>query len=91
VIERLVVTLRAIGRQPPDVLASADSAPLLADCADALRLELDCPQQTLTLDQRSTLEHLGDLLDDPAPDPDHLRAAVTHACAALGLLPAEFR
>ena len=47
-IERLVTGLRTLAAlpaaEPPDDAARQ----LVADCADAVRLELDCPQQELT-------------------------------------------
>ena len=55
-------------------LAGASAADLhdrdrRADCADAVRLALDCMQQELSRDQRARLAQLHDLLeeDDVAP------------------------
>jgi hypothetical protein len=86
-IERLAVTLRAMAGRAPEALAGADAARLLADCADAVRLELDCPQQALTSEQRSSLKQLGDLLEDADLVPHRVSAAAARTCAALGLVP----
>jgi hypothetical protein len=86
-IERLITTLSSIATRSPTELAGPDSELLLADCADAVRLEVDCPQQDLTPEQRSALEHLGDVLGDFPVAPDRISAAATRACAALGLSP----
>jgi ribosomal protein S18 acetylase RimI-like enzyme len=62
-IERLTTTLDVLARSSPADLASEEGRRAAADCADAIRLELDCPQQELTVDQRDVLSALGDLLD----------------------------
>jgi hypothetical protein len=83
-IERLVTTLRALAALPADASATGDVGRLAADCADALRLELDCPQQELTAQQRRSLIALGDALEAPE-DVDRLRVAANAACRTLGL------
>ena len=83
-IERLVTTLRALAALPGDATATDDVDRLAADCADALRLELDCLQQELTGGQRRTLIALGDALESPH-DVDRLRVAAGAACRRLGL------
>src|SRR4051812_47524779 len=68
-IERLTANLDVLARSSPAELSSEQGRRAAADCADAIRLELDCPQQELTADQRELLATLGDLLDtggDPA-------------------------
>ena len=65
-IERLTTNLRALAHLSPAELASEDGRRVAGDCADAIRLELDCPQQELTTDQRGLLVTLGDLLETPA-------------------------
>lgn len=62
-IERLTFTLDLLARSSPAALSSEEGRRAAADCADAIRLELDCPQQELTADQRDVLSTLGDLLD----------------------------
>jgi hypothetical protein len=90
-IERLVTTLGALAAPPPPDLASPDGRRLAADCADAARLELDCPQQTLTLAQRARLRRLVDLLDGGDAPSDEVRRAAALACSALGVAPADHR
>ena len=87
-IERLLTTLRFLAYTAPPDLSPEDRGRAAADCADAIRLELDCPQQELTPLQRDTLTALGDLLD-LAPDADGtaLRDAARSAARALGLTP----
>lgn len=83
-IHRLVTTV--------SVLAAADAAPdrrLVADCADAVRLELDCPQMDLTPAQRATLHRLGDALEDADARPAAVAVAARETCAALGIAPGE--
>ena len=90
-IERLRTTLRAIAARLPSELTSDDSRRLAADCADAIRLELDCPQQELTVDQRRALVTLGDALETSV-EPSALRDVALTASKALGVGPAiEFR
>ena len=83
-IERLVSTLRALADLAPDAEATGDVSRLAEDCADALRLELDCPQQELTAGQRQSLIALGDALEYPH-DVDRIRVAATAARRTLGL------
>ena len=54
-IERLTTNLDALARMAPSELATERGSRVAADCADAIRLELDCPQQDLTSDQRELL------------------------------------
>jgi hypothetical protein len=89
VIDRLVSTLRALATLPVAALASAGSVRLRGDCADALRLELDCPQQALTPAQRAALSGLSDLLEGSEGAPEEVRVAAERACVALGLAAAE--
>ncbi len=56
-----------------------------AECADAIRLELDCPQQDLTADQRELLSALGDLLDAASPNGEAVVNLASAACRALGV------
>jgi hypothetical protein len=81
-IERLVVALRQLAEMPADELASDAAAPVRGDCADALRLELDCPQQSLAPAQRAALTRLSDALETGSPN-DQLAGAVRAASRAL--------
>lgn len=78
-IERLVRSVRELSALTPDELASPSRTRDRADCADALRLELDCPQQNLTSRERAVLARLSDELEardvDAASLADSLRAA----------------
>lgn len=84
-IQRLTTTLRAIGTRPLTELSGADQKQLFGDCADAVRLELDCPQQALTALQRSALTRLSDLLESSGTDSADVASAARWACEALGL------
>ena len=87
-IERLVTTLRALAALPATELRTQAGERLVADCADALRLALDCPQQDLTPAQRRVLRRLGDVLDEPLPSlgaRDEVPRAARAACLAIGL------
>ena len=83
-IERLTTNLGALARMSAAELASEQGSRVAADCADAIRLELDCPQQDLTSDQRELLSALGDLLDTLPHDERVVRVALA-ACRALGV------
>jgi hypothetical protein len=83
-IERLTAGLGVLARISPAELSSAHGRRIAADCADAIRLELDCPQQELTAGQRTALSALGDLLDAPA-DATAIRGMATIAAQALGV------
>jgi hypothetical protein len=83
-IQRLVTTLRALADLPAGANATDDVDRLAADCADALRLELDCPQQELTAGQRRSLVALGGALESPH-DVDRLRVAAGAAYRTLGI------
>ena len=85
-IERLTTSLDALSRLSPRELATERGSRVAADCADAIRLELDCPQQDLTSDQRELLSALGDLLDTAPHDERVVRIAST-ACRTLGVCP----
>ena len=82
-IERLTTNLDALARLSPAQLATETGSRIAADCADAIRLELDCPQQELTSDQRELLSAFGDLLDTSPSDERVVRIA-SAASRALG-------
>lgn len=86
-IERLTASLRQLGALDDDELASPRYAGLRGDCADALRLELDCPQQSLTPAQRIALTRLSDALESDAAAAA-TSAAVREALKTLALGPA---
>lgn len=84
-IERFALTLQALASLPPSELRTAEGRRLAADCADAVRLVLDCPQHELTPHQRRAFRALGDVLEDDDVPGDELRATVHVANAAAGL------
>ncbi len=87
-IQRFVTTLRALAAIDPDRLKQSEGRRLAGDCADALRLELDCPQEDLTADQRRALADLNGLLESiDVADPEAVVAAARVACAAVRLRP----
>ncbi len=83
-IERLATSLRELAAASPAELVSDATARLRGDCADALRLELDCPQQALTPEQRSVLTRLSDALDGDT-SPRALLEVVRRASEAMGI------
>jgi hypothetical protein len=78
-IDRLRTSLRTLSALSPAALMTAEHERLRGDCADALRLELDCPQQQLTPSQRAELARLSALLEDCSPPPDLLASALQDA------------
>jgi hypothetical protein len=82
VIERLTSSLRDLASRSAADLASERTARLRGDCADAVRLELDCPQQSLTAAQRAALMRLSDALEGAAPA-HALLGALRDASAAI--------
>lgn len=88
-IERLVTGLRQLAALAPAELDTGVGTRLRGDCADALRLELDCPQQSLTPLQRSALSRLSDALEQAGTARGEIVAAARDACAALALPPLE--
>lgn len=83
-IERLQTCLRALSQLSPEELQAARSESLRRDCADALRLELDCRQVERGVSAREVLERLSDLLETPGSSGAELAAAIRHASAVLG-------
>ena len=82
-IDRLVTGLRELATLPAVQLETASGKQLLGECADAVRLELDCPQQSLTPAQRTALSRLSDALEDSGTPEAEIVAAARAACAAL--------
>jgi ankyrin repeat protein len=85
VIDQLAKTLSVLASAPPESLAHPDGAALLGDCADALRLALDCMQEARTPSQREALERLSDLLEEGDASPHLLVDAARRAREALAL------
>jgi hypothetical protein len=83
-IERLVTTLSALAASSAPSLGDQTGRRLMAECADAVRLELDCPQQTLTRDQRASLRRLSDVLESHDVDTNEVVAAAQAASVSLG-------
>jgi hypothetical protein len=79
-IDRFVTTLRALASVSP---SARDGRELVAECADALRLELDCPQQDFTAHQRKSLRALDEALAGGSAE--DVRNAAAKTCAALGI------
>jgi len=84
-IDRLVRSLRELSTMPPDELAAGAHARERADCADAVRLELDCPQQALTSTERAALVRLSEEVEASIVDGASLAVAIRTARDALGL------
>ncbi|MFL5613959.1 MAG: hypothetical protein ACJ796_09900 [Gemmatimonadaceae bacterium] len=83
-IDRFVTTVRALASVSPSQLGERDGRELVADCADALRLELDCPQQDFTAGQRASLRALDAALAGGSAE--DVRSAAAETCAALGIM-----
>ena len=86
-IERALVTVRALSALAPGTLDTTEGTTLAGDCADALRLELDCPQQELTATQRRLLTRLSDLLEAGTAHESDIRATAQQALSALAAGP----
>lgn len=82
-IERLVTGLRRLATASPADLHTDAGEWLRGDCADAVRLELDCPQQSLTPSQRLALSRLSDALETSGTSAERIVAAARAAHAAL--------
>jgi hypothetical protein len=88
-MERLRTCLRALSRLSTEELESAEAESARRDCADALRLELDCRQLELGVSEREVLTHLSDLLEASPYDGVELAAAVRAAAGVLGAASPE--
>ncbi len=84
-IERLTSSIRQMCALSAPELGASEADGLRGDCADALRLELDCPQQSLTPAQREALSRLSDALEGGAP-PDAVLEAAGRAGSAIGVV-----
>lgn len=62
-IERFVTSLHRLAETSADRLSDGSTRGLRGDAADAVRLQIDCMQQTLTPAQRASLHRLEELLD----------------------------
>lgn len=76
-------SIRELSTLSPDELTSGASANARADCADALRLELDCMQQSLSTGERAVLARLSDQLEAGAIDGPALVDSLRHARTLL--------
>jgi hypothetical protein len=81
VIERLT---RALDWLAGSSAAELHDARALANCADAVRLALDCMQQELSGDQREVLSALSDQLEESDVAPAVLIRAAQRARTLLG-------
>ena len=82
-IERLARSIRALSALAPDELTSPAGADARANCADALRLELDCMQQSLSTHERAILTRLSDELEAGAIDRRGLAESLREARTLL--------
>ncbi|MFI5256651.1 MAG: hypothetical protein ACHQRK_05255 [Gemmatimonadales bacterium] len=82
-IDRLRTSLHTLSALATADLVAPTTERLRGDCADALRLELDCPQQSLTPGQRSALTRLSGLIEDPSPPAEALASAVREAWTVI--------
>jgi hypothetical protein len=89
VIVGLVTSLQQLASLGVQELNSEAGIRVRGDCADAARLELDCPQLALTSEQRESLSRLSDLLEQNRVPTEQIAAAVRDARAVLGLSATE--
>jgi hypothetical protein len=89
VIDQLAKTLSALAGSSAEALAHPDALVLRGDCADAVRLALDCMQEEHTPAQRMALERLSDLLEEGNASPHLLTDAARRAQEALALQPID--
>lgn len=82
-IERLHSSLRTLVALSPGELGAPGTEAVLRDCADALRLQLDCPQGELGASERETLVHLSDLLESSSVRAVDLATAIRAALTVL--------
>lgn len=82
-IERLTQALDALAATPLIDPARPHIAHLLDDCADAARLELDCPQEVLTDEQASALRLLCGRLEYPTRSRAEVAAVVDEVRSAF--------
>ena len=82
-IERLVATLRELSRAGALDLGDPATRRLVADCADALRLELDCMQQALAPAEREALHALHEVIEHPVGRERELQEAAQRARMAI--------
>lgn len=78
-IDRLRATLGTLSTLGADDLVSPGAEPLRQDCADSLRLQLDCMQAELGATDRATLQRLNDLFEEPPGNGAELAAAIQAA------------
>jgi hypothetical protein len=97
-VERLILTLRALAASAGDPERSPAGEPILSrlapDYADAVLLVTDCPQIELGAVQRAALERVGEALERldgarggtwiTATEREHVRALARQALRTLG-------
>jgi hypothetical protein len=84
-IERLVTSLQMLVRADAEQIEGLVEGPIGRDCADALRLELDCPQEALSPEQRAILSRLSHLLEEGGAPAPVIAAVARGAGNALGI------
>jgi hypothetical protein len=84
-----VTSLQQLARLTVQELGAEAGIRVRGDCADAARLELDCPQLALTSEQREALSRLSEVLEQDSVPTERIAAAVRDARAVLGLSAAE--
>lgn len=87
-IERLDACLQAMSGLTPEELEAPEAESLRRDCADALRLELDCRQLELAIPEREALAELSDRLETTPVRGAAVAAAVRRT---VELLPGRSR
>lgn len=84
-IERFLAALAAMRAAGPEPAAGTGAESHLADWADAVRLQIDCMQQELDVEQRSALHRLLEGLEADPPNLDAIARAAVRASRLLGL------
>ena len=88
-IARLHSSLRALSQLSAAELESAGTESLRRDCADAVRLELDCRQLELGVSACDVLAHLSELLEASEVHGAELASAIRAAVTVLGIRSRE--
>lgn len=83
-IARLRATLVALEAALDDGESRSSVDALAAECADALRLQLDCMQADLSPSQRDALHALGEVLEDDSASRVAIAEVIRRAAVALG-------
>lgn len=83
VIDRLRSTVRALGTLRADEIGRPEHEALRRDCADSVRLQLDCMQADLVASERYAFERLHLLLEEPGAPGSEILAAVRAVAAVI--------